>query len=686
LPWKRLEVTFSNIGGIRGPYTFHFTDGTRYLTGPSWAGKTSSIKAVKAGIFGGDPKDLKAFITKGEEQASITTTVEKDGELIKIERKIGKIKRKWSHVVSLSRMVHGEWKIEFEEEKSSSADPKILKALDIEGKEPEFLFKDPLDRLYVELAGIANYIRSLSPRISLEVVGDCKKAVGKASDIVHQRLMNLKDLQSKEKATEDVNRLISGYEKLLSEGGIPTSTNELPDIESMLRVNEEMKGKAEEKARADQEINKLSSEIEARESGIPLPEIEELNRKREQLVKEIEEIEKSQQTEVERIRKEFEAKIKELELSRDEQIKKLEAEFAQKIGSKRNEISDVEGKIEAQKVTKPLNDLKAEKKNKESQIESLEKQIHEIESKLQDKLKKYPKVTIQKIIENKERISGLRSAIQGKDENERLRQELCDELGIEGYSEKELLVAQKAKDWLSVLKDTFSELPSELDAAERKRIVGLINTELKSLFEKLGSDLDINVDEEYTMEARKIEELDLKDLSLGERGVIGASIDISLGDQPTIFFDDAVMLDERRCNEIGKELSKDGRLVIFTWRGSTPFNQTFVLKPEQSVKEYLKAIVEISKKDKTVKVAWEGNTFAAPENDVKTCLAIISKLTDFSDEDLLARGVSPIVGMVSLGILIAKAYVEPLSDDGRRLKVLKKIDPIAMLSSISDKQ
>jgi len=125
LPWKRLEVTFSNIGGIRGPYTLHFTDGTRYLTGPSWAGKTSSIKAVKAGIFGGDPKDLKPFITKGEGQASITTTVEKDGELIKIERKIGKIKRKWSHIVSLSRVVHGEWKIEFEEEKSSSADPKI---------------------------------------------------------------------------------------------------------------------------------------------------------------------------------------------------------------------------------------------------------------------------------------------------------------------------------------------------------------------------------------------------------------------------------------------------------------------------------------------------------------------------------------------------------------------------------
>jgi len=686
LPWKRLEVTFSNIGGIRGPYSLRFTQGTRYITGPSWAGKTSSIKAVKAGIFGGDAKSLKSFITKGEEQASIVVTVEKDGELIKIERKIGKIKRRWSHIVSLSRMVNGKWKTEFKDEESSSADPKVLKALDIAGKAPESLFKDPLDSLYVELAGIANYIRSLSPRISLEVVGDCKKAVGKASDIAQQRELSLKELKSKEEALQEANLRIGEYEKLLSQGGLPSSTKELPDLESMLSLHGEMKDEEKTKAQVTQETNKLLSEIEARESGAPLPKLEELNEKREQLVKEKEEIEKSQRAEIERVKEEFEAKIKELEQSRDEQIKKIDAESTEKIESKQREISDVEGKIEAQKATRPLDDLKAEKKSKKSQIKSSEKQIEEIKAKLQDKLKKYPKLTIEKIIDNKERISGLRTAVQTKDETERTKQELCNELGIDRYNEKELIVAQNAKDWLSTLKDMFSELPAELDATERKRIVGLINAKLKSLLRTLGSDLDVNVDETYAMEARKVKELDLKDLSLGERGVVGASIDMSLGDQPTLFFDDAVMLDKTRCDEIGKELSRGERPVVFTWRESTPFNLTFVLKPEQTVKEYLEAIVGISKEDKTVKVTWEGNTFEASENEVKTCLSIVSKLTEFRDKDLLAEDVSLVVGMVSLGILINKAYVEPVSDDGSQFKVLKKIDPTAIFSSISGKK
>jgi len=686
LPWKTLEVTFSNIGGIRGPHSLRFTQGTRYLTGPSWAGKTSSIKAVRAGIFGGDPKDLKSLITKGEDQASIITMVEKDGEQIKIERKIGKIKRKWSHLVSLSRLVNGKWKTELTDKESSSADPQILKALDIAGKAPESLFKDPLDPLYVELAGLANYIRSLSPHISLEVVGDCKKAVSKSSGLVEQRVHSLKDLQSQEKALEDANHLISEYEKLLGEGGIPTSVKELPDLESMLSLHEEMQGKEKTKAQLNQDTNKLLSEIQARESGVPLPKLEELNKRHEELVKDKEEIAKSQQIETERVKEEFEAKIKELENSCESQIEKLEAEFTQKIEAKQKEISEVEGKIEAQKATRPLDDIKAEKTSKETEIKTLKKQIGETGAKLKDKLKKYPTLTIEKIVDSKERVSGLRSAVQTEDETERRRQELCVELGIDKYSEKELKVAQKATDWLSTLKDVFSELPAELDVAERKRMVGLINTRLKSLLKTLGSDLDVNVDEEYAMEARKVEELDLEDLSLGERGVVGASIDMSLGDQPTIFFDDAVMLDKARCNEIGKELSRNVRPVVFTWRESTPFNQTFVLKPEHTIKDYLKTIVGISKEDKTVKVTWEGNTFEAPENEVKTCLSIVSKLTEFRDEDLLAHGVNPNTGMVSLGILVSKTFVEAVSDDGRHFKVLKKIDPTAILSSISGKK
>jgi len=686
LPWKTLEVTFSNIGGIRGPHSLCFTQGTRYLTGPSWAGKTSSIKAVKAGIFGGEAKDLKSLITKGEDQASIITMVEKDGEQIKVERKIGKIKRKWSHIVSLSRTVDGKWKTEFKDEESSSADPKVLKALDIAGKGPDSLFKDPLDPLYVELAGVANYIRSLSPRISLEVVGECKRAVGKSSDMTQQRVLSLKELQSKEETLDDANRLLREYEKLLKKEGIPTNVKELPDLESMLSLHEEIKGKEETKAQVNQEKDKLKSEIEARESGTPLPKLEELTKKREQLDKEKGEIEESQQTEIDGVKDEFEAKIKELEDSRDKRIKKLEAEFAQKIESIQKEISDVEGKIEAQKATRPLDDLKAEQKNKEQQIKSLEKEAEGIKGKLQDHLKKYPKLTIEKIIDSKERISGLRSAIQAKDETEREQQELCNELGIDEYSEKELRAAQKAKDWLSTLKDVFSELPEELDAAERKRIVGLINAKLKSLLKTMGSDLDVNVDEEYAMEARKVEELDLKDLSLGERGVVGAGIDMSLGDQPTIFFDDAVMLDKTRCNEIGKQLSGNVRPVVFTWRESTPFNQAFVLKPEHTIKEYLNKIVGISKENKTLKVTWEGNMFEAPENEVKTCLSIVSKLSEFRDEDLLTHGVNPNVGMVSLGILISKTLVAPLSDDGRNFKVLKKIDPTAILGSISGKK